>query len=314
MTLTEEIKNLARVVGFELVGVTTAEPLEDADRLREWIDSGYHAGMQWMERQVEKRENPRNVVPDAQSIIVVAQNYYTAHQHSERPQYGKISRYAWGDDYHKIIEIRLKQLYEEIRKIAPEAEGRYYVDTGPVSEKSLAVRAGIGWQGKHGNIITREFGSWIFLGVLLLNLPLDADQPARDLCGDCTACIEACPTQAIPMPYVVDSNRCISYLTIEHRGELTPDFSQAQQGWVFGCDICQDVCPWNRFQQSTEDTRFAPRVHNLQPKLADLINMSNDDFRNNYRHSPVKRAKWTGLVRNAESVLRGINQNCEKSI
>ncbi len=306
MTLTEQIKAKALELGFDAVGVARADALgEESDRLKEWLRRGYHASMQWMETNTEKRTDPRVIVPGAASVICVALNYYGSTPHRPNQHQGKISRYAWGDDYHIHVTKRIQTLFECIKQLAPESDGRYYVDTGPLMEKVWAAKAGLGWQGKHTNLITKELGSWVFLGEIITTLKLDPDQPMEDFCGSCTACIDACPTGAINEPYVVDSNKCISYLTIEHRGEIPETLGKQFDQWVYGCDICQDVCPWNRFQQESNRTEYAPREWNIDPDLDSLINISGEEFARRFKHSPVKRTKKEGIIRNAVVVKEG---------
>ena len=275
MTTADRIKLRALELGFTKVGIARCEPLVDeGKRLSEWLGYGYHASMSWMERDTEKRIDPSKIVPGATSVISVALNYYTPNKHSEEPGMGKISRYAWGDDYHQVMTVRLKQFWNWLVEQFPGIEGRYYVDTGPVMEKVWAQRAGLGWIGKHTNLITDDFGSWVFLGEIISTLEAEPDQPGTDHCGTCTLCIEACPTAAIVQPYLVDSNRCISYLTIEHRGSI--DHSEARQfdGWIYGCDICQDVCPWNqKFATPGRDSAFEPREWNRAPVLKEWEEM-----------------------------------------
>src|SRR5712692_1902173 len=221
MTLTQEIKSKALELGFCNVGIARAERLEkEGGLLIEWLARGYHGTMEWMVRNLDKRVDPQHVLPGAKSVIAVAMNYYTDVQHSDDEKSGKVSRYAWGDDYHDVLKERLEKLLDFIKSKDGDVEGKVYVDTGPVLDKVWAQRAGIGWEGKHTNLITREYGSWVFLGEIIINRELDYDPPATDHCGSCTLCIEACPTDAIVEPYVLDSNLCISYLTIEHRGEI----------------------------------------------------------------------------------------------
>lgn len=305
MNTEESIKQKARDLGFTHVGIAAAKPLDDEARhLREWLSKGYHGSMQWMSDNLAKRTDPRAVVNGARSVIAVAMNYYTPAQHSNDAHVGKISRYAWGDDYHDILTDRLKLLWEWMKIEFPGVEGRYYVDTGPAMDKVWAERAGIGWIGKHTNVITQDRGSWVFLGELITTLGLKPDQPATDHCGDCTLCIEACPTDAIVEPYVVDSNRCLSYLTIEHRGAITGDVTEKFENWIYGCDVCQDVCPWNhKFSAATDERRFEPRDWNLSPILHDWKDMSQVEFTEKFKGSPVKRTKRDGLVRNVNIVL-----------
>jgi epoxyqueuosine reductase len=303
-SITNLIKSQAIKLGFSKVGIARAESLtEEGGRLREWLAKAYHGTMQWMEYEIEKRVDPCLVFPQSKSVVCVAMNYYSPEQHSDNPEIGKISRYAWGDDYHNVLSERLERLLEFIKSEIPGVNGKIYVDTGPMMDKGWAVRSGIGWMGKHTNVITREYSSWVFLGEILLDVELDYDEPLTDLCGTCTACIDACPTKAIIQPYVVDSNKCISYLTIEHRDTLPKDILPKFHRWVFGCDICQDVCPWNRFQKETKESAFYPRQENIAPKLTELADMSQEKFSQWFRRSSIKRAKRTGLARNAKGVL-----------
>lgn len=309
MTLTEQIKSKALELGFCKVGIAKAEMLNaEGEHLQEWLGRGYHASMQWMEKNRAKRIDPRNIVSNAQSIVSVAINYYTHGEHGDNPEEGKISRYAWGDDYHILVTKRIETLAECIKHLAPGSENRYYVDTGPMMDKVWASRAGIGWQGKHTNLITKEFGSWVFLGEIITTEKLDFDSPMEDFCGSCTACIDACPTDAIREPYIVDSNRCISYLTIEHRGEIAKELGNKFDQWIYGCDICQDVCPWNRFQQLTAHKEFLPRFTNVHPKVNDIAEISQEEFTKRFKNSPIKRTKRTGIIRNAKIVINNAPQ------
>jgi epoxyqueuosine reductase len=305
----DAIKERARAEGFTKAGIVSAAALdEEGRRLREWLARGYHGTMSWMARDVEKRISPREIFPEARSVIVVALNYYTPQQHEQNPATGKVSRYAWGDDYHDVMVARLRALLAWIKEQEPRAEGKVCVDIQPVMDKAWAVRAGLGWLGKHSNVITPEYGSWVFIGELLLNLELDYDvEPIEDHCGTCTLCIDACPTDAITEPYVVDSNKCISYATIELRApELPAQIEQNLSGWMYGCDICQDVCPWNRFEQVTEEPRFAPREGNVNPELRDIVELSHDAYVERFRGSAMKRAKLSGLQRNARALISNL--------
>lgn len=305
-TAAERIKAKARQLGFTSVGMARAEPLAaEADHLGQWLGRGYHGTMHWMARDDGKRTDPAMIVPGARSIIALALNYYTSIKHSADPETGKISRYAWGDDYHDILLEKLEQLWTWIRSNFPAAQGKYYVDTGPVMEKAWAQRAGIGWIGKHTNVITRVSGSWVFLSEIITTLELDPDPPAADHCGTCTLCIDACPTGAIVGPYVLDSTRCISYLTIEHRGRIDDPIAEHFDRWIYGCDVCQDVCPWNnKFSVVTEEHRFQPRAWNVAPRLQDWVSMDETGFSEQFRGSPVRRTKFEGLMRNIFIVLR----------
>jgi epoxyqueuosine reductase len=307
--LAENIKQRALFEGFNKVGIVGAESLEDEGRrLKEWLARGHHAEMRWMARDVHKRIDPREIFPQARSVVVVALNYFTPHQHQQSPATGKVSRYAWGDDYHDVVKEKLVSLLEWIKEQEPGTEGKVCVDIQPVMDKAWAVRAGLGWLGKHSNVITQEHGSWVFIGELLLNLDLEHDRErVEDHCGTCTLCIDACPTAAITEPYVVDSNKCISYATIELRApELPAEMDLA--GWLYGCDICQDVCPWNRFEQATSESRFEPREGNVDVELDEIFEFTPESYAARYRGSAMKRAKLAGLQRNAR-VLTGLQDS-----
>lgn len=299
------IKAQALQLGFHKVGIARAEALlSERERFSEWLSRGFHGEMKWMTRDPEQRSDPRKLFPAARSIIVVALNYYTTHQHSERP--GKVSRYAWGDDYHEVVGDKLRDLLQWTKDQWPEAEGKVCVDIQPTMDKAWAARAGLGWIGKHTNLITEEFGSWVFIGELLLNLELDYDQnEIADQCGACTLCLDACPTGAITEAYVLDSNLCISHATIESRAaEISDKVSGKLEGWLYGCDICQDVCPWNQMTPATNEARFEPRQGNINASLSELIEMGHDGYVTRFRHSAMKRAKLSGLQRNAHALLQ----------
>ncbi|MDW8074964.1 MAG: tRNA epoxyqueuosine(34) reductase QueG [Bacteroidota bacterium] len=305
-TLTSQLKEFCLSVGFDAVGIARAEPLTDEQaHLDAWLAAGYHGTMQYMERTRDKRLDPRLVLPSARSIIVVALSYDTPARHTIRPGYGKLSRYSWGDDYHDVMLPKLQRVVEWLSTHVSSCESKAYVDTGPVMEKQWARRAGIGWQGKNTNIISRTMGSFFFLGVVLTSAELDPDEPSRDYCGTCTACLDACPTGALVAPYILDSSRCISYWTIETKPDQEfPDNIRANlDGWLFGCDVCQDVCPWNRFRKETTIPAFAPRNDETSLLLEHVLSMTPEEFRQRFRHSPIKRAKLAGLQRNARMLL-----------
>lgn len=306
MILAQHIKDRALFEGFNKVGIVGAQSLADEGRrLNEWLARGFHGAMSWMARDVHKRTSPHEIFPQARSVVVVALNYFTPHQHEQNPATGKVSRYAWGDDYHDVVKEKLLSLLSWIREQEPGAEGKVCVDIQPTMDKAWAVRAGLGWLGKHSNVITPEHGSWVFIGELLLNLELDHDtERIEDHCGTCTLCIDACPTGAITEPYVVDSNKCISYATIELRApEFPSEVQENLSGWLYGCDICQDVCPWNRFEETTAEERFAPREGNVNAELEDILALTPETYAKRYRGSAMKRAKLAGLQRNARVLL-----------
>lgn len=292
----------AKAIGFDLVGFAKADKLhEELRSLEDWLSRRFQGGMKYMERNLEKREDVSKILPDAKSVVSVALNYYTDHKHSNKDGKGKISRYAWGKDYHLIIWNLLEELEQELKHLDPEFKCKSYVDAGPVMDKTWAVKSGIGWMGKHSNIINRNYGSWIFIANIITNYEFDYDDKIPDFCGSCTACIDACPTQAIVSDYVVDSNRCISYLTIENKEQIPDEFKSQFEGWLFGCDICQDVCPWNiKFSQLTRVEEFNPGKENMEIDLEEISKMSSKDFRNRFANSPVLRTKLKGLKRNAK--------------
>ncbi|HJU56014.1 MAG TPA: tRNA epoxyqueuosine(34) reductase QueG [Pyrinomonadaceae bacterium] len=312
--LSRRIKEHARRLGFDKVGIVRADPLtRERERLEEWLGRGFQGEMRWMARDPEKRTDPRALLPEARSVVVVALNYYTPHRHAQDAATGKVSRYSWGDDYHDVVGDKLKQLLAWVKAEWPEAVGKVCVDIQPMMDKAWAARAGLGWIGKHTNLITREYGSWVFLGELLLNLELEYDAgPAEDHCGSCTLCIDACPTDAITEAYVVDSTKCISYATIELRDERLPDdVAQKLDGWLYGCDICQDVCPWNRFEQPTAEPRFEPREGSVNARLSDILELTPEAYAERFRKSAIKRAKLAGLQRNARALLAAASEDEE---
>ncbi len=297
------IKARSLELGFHKVGIVRPDALSwERDRLEEWLARGYQGEMNWMARDPEQRTDPRKLFPEARSVVVVALNYYTPHEHSDAP--GKVSRYAWGDDYHEVVGDKLRELLSGIEAQWPEARGKVCVDIQPTMDKAWAVRAALGWVGKHTNLITEEFGSWVFIGELLLNLDLEyTDQEVADQCGSCTLCIDACPTSAIVHPYVVDSNLCISHATIESRApELRQDIAAHLEGWFYGCDICQDVCPWNQMTPATDESRFEPRERNVNASLTEIGELTPETYATRFRRSAMKRAKLSGLQRNARAL------------
>jgi epoxyqueuosine reductase len=297
------VKQKARELGFHQVGIAAVDGVkgEEAQRLQAWIGLGYHADMEWMASP--KRQDICACMPEVRSLICVALNYYTPHQRPQGKEYAKISRYGWGRDYHKVMHKKLKVLASWLESLGSGVKARYYADTGPVQDKVWAQKAGIGWIAKNGNVITREYGSWVFLGEVLTNLELESDRPHTEHCGTCTRCLEACPTGAITQPFVVDANRCIAYHTIENRAEKLPEaIAPHMQGWVAGCDICQDVCPWNqRFAQETDVKEFQPYPGNLTPKLVELAKISDCEWDKRFPASALRRIKPEMLRRNARA-------------
>jgi epoxyqueuosine reductase len=250
------------------------------------------------------------------SVISVGMNYYVACRADERPGHGRIARYAWGRDYHDVMGRRLSRLEDRIRQLAPQAETRSYVDTGPIMEKAWAQQAGLGWIGKHSNLVSPRFGSWLVLGEVLTTLELDPDEPGTDLCGSCSLCLRACPTGAITEPYVVDARRCLSYLTIElpRAGEGIPDEFQRQTGnRIFGCDDCLDVCPYNLQATTTDEQAFHPSSLTLAPLLTRLAALSESEFESTFKSSPIRRAKYAGFLRNVGTALKNVASSCARS-
>ena len=306
-----EIKQRARELGFDLVGITSASPSKHSDYLRHWLDDGQHGTMEYLARRFGERTDPATYLPGARSVICVAINYNTANKgdvalcekRATSPlSRGKIAAYAQGDDYHEVIKPRLHRLADFVRQLAPEAQTRCGVDTAPIMEKELAARAGVGWLGKNTCIIHPEIGSWLFLGEVITTLDLPCDEPAIDRCGSCTRCIDACPTGAITEPYRLDARKCISYLTIEHRADIEPTLQSQMGEWLYGCDVCQDVCPWNSRAPITTEPAFQSRFESgaLDPK--EVENWQPADYASRLKGSAMKRVKLPVLQRNARIV------------
>jgi epoxyqueuosine reductase len=297
-TLTASVKALALDLGFDLVAVGPCEPPEHGAAFRRWIEAGHAATMGYLERRLEERLDPQRVLPSARATVCVAMNY---HQGAPTDDSWKpVARYAWGRDYHDVIGPRLERLAAHLTTAAG-ARSRGYVDTGPVLERDLAARAGLGWIGKNTMLLHPTLGSWFFIGVLLTTADLAFDEPLPDRCGTCRACLDACPTGAFGAPYVLDARRCISYLTIEHRGDIDSTLHAGMAGWQFGCDICQDVCPWNRKAPVTREPAFSPRER--YPEAAALAAMDDEGIRERFRGTALLRARPSGLRRNAAIYL-----------
>jgi len=300
-----EVKERARSLGFDLVGIAPAERSRYRDYFRQWLDDGKAGDMQWLAARFDERTDPAVYLPGAKSVICVAMNYFVPLGVSlESSPRGRVARYALGDDYHEVIKPRLHDLADWLKTIAPEAQTRCAVDTAPVMEKELAARAGVGWLGKNTCIINESIGSWLLLGEVLTTLDLPPDNPATDRCGTCTRCLDACPTQAITAPYQLDATRCISYLTIEHRHEIAENLQLKLGDWIYGCDICQDVCPWNRRAIGTLAPALAPRFESGTIDLQELASWSAEDYQSNLSHSAMKRVKLPVLQRNGRIAAR----------
>jgi epoxyqueuosine reductase len=305
----DDIKQKALELEFHKVGISAIScdresPIQaNVERLQQWLAQGKQAGMDWMADP--RRQDICQVMPEVRAVISVALNYYTPTPQSNDLGQAKISRYGWGRDYHKVLQRRLKALSIWLEGQGEAIKARYYVDTGPIQEKAWAQQAGLGWVGKHGNVITRDYGSWVFLGEVLTNLDLTPDKPHTQHCGTCTRCMDACPTQAIAQPFVVDANRCIAYHTIENRSEQIPTTIAPQlQNWVAGCDICQEVCPWNvRFAKETDIEDFQPYPWNVAPSLTELAELSPEEWDRRFRASALRRIRPDMMQRNAKAAL-----------
>ncbi len=342
--LSAEIKKRARSLGFDLVGIAPAEPSRYREYLRDWLDSGQAGAMEYLKRRFDERVDPAAYLPGARSVICVAVNYHTPLAAEPReyaagsgqqaadssfiihhssfppdphpnplPEYrergqGRIARYALGDDYHDLLKGRLHKLADWMRTQVPDAQTRCAVDTAPVMEKELAARAGVGWIGKNTCVINPQIGSWVLLGEIITTLDLPPDDPAVDRCGTCQRCIDACPTQAITGPYQLDARRCISYLTIELRDEIPAEFRAPMSDWLYGCDICQDVCPWNGKAPVTTDPAFQPRFPTGGIDLHEVMSWRDEDYRQHLRGSAMRRVKLPVLQRNARIVMENFTK------
>lgn len=328
--LTAEIKVRAAELGFDLVGVAPAAPSEYRDYLRQWLDEGRAGSMAWMQSRFGERTDPATYLPGARSVVCVALNYYVdlepepvakreeadasqghpGHPSSEagQPRRGRIARYVLGDDYHEIIKSRLHALADWMRQAAPSAQTRTCVDTAPLMEKELAARAGVGWVGKNTCLIHPRVGSWLLLGEIVTTIELPTDEPATDHCGTCTRCLDACPTGALVAPYQLDARRCISYLTIEHHGEIEPALREKVGDWLYGCDICQDVCPHNRRPPSTTDPALQPRFPSGSLDVDEVLGWTEEEYRARLRKSAMKRVKLPVLQRNARIVADNLER------
>jgi epoxyqueuosine reductase len=302
---TQIVIDEAKKIGFDLIGFAPYRLLkEEIQYYKKWINKGYNADMTYLEKNIDKREDVKNILPDAQSVISLGLNYQTNEVHSNQNGFGKISRYAWGKDYHLIVWKKLDELISELKKIDNSFEAKSYVDTGPVMDKTWAVNAGLGWLGKHTNVINREIGSFFFISTIITNCSFEPSQIVTDHCGSCTACIDACPTDAIFNEYQLEASKCISYLTIENKGEIPIEFKGKFENWLFGCDICQDVCPWNKkFSIATSVNEFFPNNNNKEISLNEVIAMTQDEFSKRFKNSPIKRTKLNGFKRNAKFLL-----------
>ena len=305
--LAAAVKRRAREIGFDLVGIAPAGPSVHRDYVRRWLDEGRAGTMDYLAHRFDERTDPGAYLPGARSVVCLAMNYHTPLREppaEDKPFHGRVARYALGDDYHELIKHRLYALADWLREVAPGSRTRCSVDTAPVPERELAARAGIGWVGKHTGVLNARLGSWLLLGEVMTTIPLPADEPAADHCGACTRCIDACPTGAITAPYELDARRCISYLTIEHRDEIPPEYHAAISDWLYGCDVCQDVCPHNRDAPGAEDPALAPRLPTGSLDVREVLAWGEDAYRARLKGSAMKRVKLPLLKRNAALVLR----------
>jgi epoxyqueuosine reductase len=299
------IKTLASSLGFSFCGISKAEFLKDeAPQLEEWLRKGYQGKMSYLENHFDKRLDPTLLVPGAKSVVSLIYNYYPEKDLNKSNDL-KIAKYAYGEDYHIVVKDKLKDLLEKITEQIGEVNGRAFVDSAPVMERAWAKRSGLGWIGKNSLLLNRQMGSFFFLAELIIDLELEYDGPIKDYCGSCTACMDACPTDAIPTPYVIDGSKCISYFTIELKEEIPSEVKGKFENWIFGCDICQDVCPWNSFSKPHHEERFKPPAELEGMTKQQWEEITEDVFQNVFKNSPVKRTKFSGLTRNIKFVTEG---------
>lgn len=325
MSISERIKEKAYSLGFDLIGLAPAGRAPHAEAYRRWLEQGYHAEMAWLDREPERRAHPRQVLPGVQSVVVVGLSYFVLNPPPEiwnDPSRGRIARYAWGLDYHEVMLPRLRELGDFVEQESGKAANRRaYVDTGPILERDFAAQAGLGFIGKNTLLINPKIGSYLFLGEILVDVELDYDEPASDsganchldlpgeskrlgTCGACTRCLTICPTHAFPAPYILDSNRCISYLTIELKGSIPPELRPLMGNWVFGCDACQEICPWvRRYSQPARESFLRYNPEQVAPKLVELMGLDEAAFRTRFKGTPLLRTKRRGLLRNVAVAL-----------
>jgi len=293
------IKNEALRLGFSHCGFSKADFLEDeAPRLEKWLNNHHHGEMSYMANHFDKRLDPRLLVDDAKTVVSLLLNYYT--EERQNPDAPKISKYAYGEDYHFVLKDKLKDLLRFIRDEIGQINGRVFVDSAPVMDKAWAKRSGLGWMGKNTNIINKKHGSFFFIAELIIDLEIEPDSPVLDHCGSCTACIDACPTEALVAPYQIDGSKCISYFTIELKDAIPNEMKGKMDDWMFGCDVCQNVCPWNRFSKPHQEKRFEPHPDLLTMSQSDWLELSEETFSKIFKSSALKRAKYAGLKRNID--------------
>lgn len=305
LQLSQAIKSAAKTIGFDWCGICAAVTPPGFNQFQAWLDSGFHGQMEYLERRRDAYQHPHHVLEGAKSIVMLALNYESTAPPAVRPGSGRVSRYAWGErDYHDIIHQRLKSLKKQVLEWSPEANIRGVVDTAPLLEREFAVLSGLGWQGKNTLLINKWVGSWFFLAALIVDFELEFDSVHEsEHCGTCRACLDACPTDAFRAPHLLDATRCISYLTIELRDPIPTHLRQPMGDWVFGCDVCQDVCPWNHKSQPTTDPQFQPRGDLVPMDLIELFDLTDEGFRQRFRKTPLWRSRRRGILRNAAIVL-----------
>lgn len=290
-------------LGFDLIGFTKAERLKlEESNFKIWLEKNFDADMTWIKKDLDKRIDPFKILPEAKSVISLGLNYYQKGDFSNQSRMGKVSRYAWGNDYHKVFEKKFKSVRKILLELDPQSKNKFYIDYGPTMDKIWAVRSGLGWMGKHTNVISTSIGSWFFIGTILTTIEFEYDLPILDLCGECDLCMIHCPTNALVEPYVLDSNKCISYQTIENNNEIPQELKGKFENFVFGCDICQEVCPWNlKLQTETNQLEFASNIRK-EINLEEIIHLSETEFNERFKESPIKRAGLKGLKRNLEFI------------
>lgn len=303
---TDQVKRIARELGFSFCGISKAVFLEEeAPRLEDWLNRNYQGKMSYLENNFDKRLDPTKLVEGAKSVISLVYNYFPEKDLAEENGF-KIAKYAYGKDYHFVIKDKLKTFFQMIREnVDQDLNGRVFVDSAPVHERAWAAKSGLGWIGKNSLLLNKQMGSFFFLAEIISDLELMPDGPVKDHCGTCTRCIDACPTDAIPQPYVIDANKCISYLTIELKDELPTGFEGDMENWIFGCDICQDVCPWNRFSTPHQEEAFQPHESLGEMKKHNWQELTEETFRVIFKNSAVKRTKYKGLMRNIDYIKKG---------
>jgi len=295
------IKQEAKRLGFDFCGISKAEFLEEeAPRLESWLKNGMHGKMEYMENHFDKRLNPTILVDGAKSVVSLLYNYYP--EQSQNPEAPKISKYAYGNDYHEVIKEKLKEFLNTLKEKIGDVNGRAFVDSAPVLDKAWAKKSGLGWIGKNANLINKQQGSFFFIAELIIDLELEYDGPIKDYCGTCTKCIDSCPTEAIVEPFIVDGSKCISYLTIELKDAIPNEFKNKMDNWAFGCDVCQDVCPWNRFSKPHHESQFINQTGLLNLNSDEWHELTEETFNTIFKHSAVKRTKYKGLKRNLEFI------------